>query len=182
MPAVLSIDACIVLYRLDDARNVPTYRTADGPHDPCVWIRDTHPGENYWHLYYADEIIDLLKDISQVDFSSEDREKQIGAITHTSERYHHVRASGHTVSPHPTHDLGWEISLGNFWESFPCLEVAALIERQRLKLEPGVMLPMHPSQSWPSDKLLEYIEKWRNHPNRAPHMFAPIHIHRQEEK
>jgi hypothetical protein len=182
MPAELSIDGTIVLCRLTDTRRGPTYREADGPHDPCVWIRDGHPGENYWHVYYADEIVGLLKDLSKIDFSSEERKESFGAITHQSERSHYVQMRGRTVSSDATHEFEWEISLGNFWEAFPYLEMAELIERQRRRLEPGVMLPMHPSQAWPSNRLVEYIEKWKDHPTRRPHMFLPIHINRPEEK
>lgn len=185
MPALLSIEACIVLCRLTDIEKGPTYNpTIDGAHDPCVWIRDARAGdENYWHSFYADEVVALMRDLAKIDFSDDKRVETIGAVKHKSERHHSVKMTGHTVAIDKIYELEWEISLGNFWEDFPFLEVAGIIERQRIKLgepQPRIMLPVHPSESWAANKLLEYIEQHLARPGRPPHMFLPTHINRPE--
>ena len=181
MPALLSIEGCIVLCRLTDTRKGPTYREADSSHDPCVWIRDAPCGdENFWHLFYADEVIALLGDLTKVDFSARKQIKSIGAISHESEIVHHVSLTGRTVCPEPIYTLDWDISLSNFWESFPFLVAAQRIESARAILEPGQMIPVHPTLGRMHQQLSGYFENWKDRPGRPPHMFLPIHINRPE--
>ncbi len=180
MPALLSIDACIVVRGVKPIGFHGAYRD---PSSVCeVWIRDSYAGvENCWHQYYADQIIDLLNDLAKINFSIDERDEMIGAVRHTSQREHSVTLTGHSV---PRIGVDWEISLGSFWDNFPFLEAAENLKRLSKSIEPNQIIPIHPVNN-PlalAQQLQEYRARWQDNLNRPTHVYLPIHINRPEEK
>lgn len=182
MPALLSIEGCVVLCRMTDPPRGPAYREHSPTHDPCVWIRDARANgrQNLWHCFYADEVIAFMQDLSTIDFSPNVIEDRVGVVTFSRENVYSLSMKGLTVSPDPNYQLDWEISLDSSWETFPFRAVAGIIERHRSSLRREVMLPVHPNDAAGAHKLLEYFETHRNKSDRPPHMFLPITILRPE--
>lgn len=180
MPAILSIDACIVVRGVKPIGFHGAYRDTSSACE--VWIRDSYMGvENCWHQYYADQIIDLLNDLAKIDFSSEEREVMIGAVRHTSQREHLVTLTGHSV---PRIGMDWEISLGSSWDDFPFLEAAENLKRLSKRIEPNQIIPIHPVNNPHAlaERLQEYLARWQDSLHRPTHAYLPIHINRPEER
>lgn len=179
MPALLSIEACLVLYRLEEGPG-PSYRVPAAKHDPCVWIRDGRVSneENFWHCYYADEAISLLQDFSRIKCEEEERIEKVGAITHKSKRYHSLKFKADTIYPDGKNCIDWECRFGNFWDEYDVGRAIARIESY-LEETPG----RHPigalkEDEWGIPQLLEYIKRCRETPEGPPHRLIPITIQR----
>jgi|SRR5688572_8025067 len=123
MTAISSIDGVLVVYRMTpEERGQLFLRKEDQPRDPCVWLQSLRPigeGLTTFHVFFPDQAVLMLEDLSKIKWDKEERKEQIGSVSLRSEREYSAEVRAERIRGNMGYRDEFELYVANFWEEFP---------------------------------------------------------------